>query len=81
MFKVLYVNDDVTSMQFVVGSLMQHFGYDEDSATTIANDVHTNGSAVVAVLPYEIAEQLGIEVTDEARNQGYPLIIKIESQS
>lgn len=81
MFKVLYVNDDVTSMQFVVGSLMQHFGYDEDSATTIANDVHTNGSAVVAVLPYEIAEQLGIEVTVEARNQGYPLIIKIESQS
>ena len=46
----------------------------------ITEDIHSGGSAVVAVLPYEIAEQKGIEVTVEARNQGYPLQVKIESE-
>jgi ATP-dependent Clp protease adapter protein ClpS len=32
-------------------------------------------------LPYEIAEQKGIEVTLEARAQGYPLQIKVEAES
>jgi ATP-dependent Clp protease adapter protein ClpS len=36
------------------------------------------GSAVVAVLPYEIAEQKGIEITVDARNEGFPLQIKLE---
>jgi ATP-dependent Clp protease adapter protein ClpS len=33
---------------------------------------------VVAVLPYEVAEQKGIEVTVAARSQDYPLQIKLE---
>jgi ATP-dependent Clp protease adapter protein ClpS len=40
--------------------------------------VHEEGSAVVAVLPYEMAEQKGIEVTLLARNNGFPLQVKIE---
>ena len=40
--------------------------------------VHEEGSAVVAVLPYELAEQKGIEVTLLARNNGFPLQVKIE---
>jgi hypothetical protein len=34
----------------------------------------------VAVLPYEIAEQKGIEVTLSARSQSYPLQIKLEPE-
>lgn len=79
LFKVLYINDDVTTMEFVVNSLMSYFDYSEDTAMKITEDIHDNGSAVVAVLPYEIAEQKGIEVTLEARSNGYPLQIKIES--
>jgi ATP-dependent Clp protease adapter protein ClpS len=45
---------------------------------TITEDIHEAGSAVVAVLPYEIAEQKGIEVTMFARSQSYPLQIKLE---
>jgi ATP-dependent Clp protease adapter protein ClpS len=41
-------------------------------------DVHGSGSAVVAVLPYELAEQKGIEITVSARAEGYPLQIKLE---
>lgn len=81
LFKIIYINDDVTSMEFVVGSLIDYFNYTEDTATNITHDIHNSGSAVVAVLPYEIAEQKGIEVTLEARSQGYPLLVKVEAEA
>lgn len=80
MYKVIYINDDITTMEFVVESLIEFFEYTEETAVKITNNIHESGSAVVAVLPYEIAEQKGIEITLEARNRGYPLQIKIESE-
>jgi ATP-dependent Clp protease adaptor protein ClpS len=44
-------------------------------------DIHDEGSACVAVLPYEIAEQKGVEVTLLARAQSYPLLIKLEPET
>jgi ATP-dependent Clp protease adapter protein ClpS len=44
-------------------------------------DIHEAGLATVAVLPYEIAEQKGIEVTVSARSQDYPLQIKLEPET
>lgn len=81
MFKIIYMNDEVTSMEFVVSSLIEYFQYTEDTATNITQNIHDQGSAVVAVLPYEIAEQKGIEVTVSARSQGYPLQVKVESEA
>lgn len=78
MFKVIYINDDRTSMEFVVESLVDYFDYTPDTAQDITLDIHEQGSATVAVLPYEIAEQRGIEVTLAARQQSYPLQIKLE---
>ena len=80
MFRIIYINDDKTSMEFVVESLVTHFRYNLDTAVKITEDIHLSGSAVVAVLPYEIAEQKGIEITVNARNAGYPLQIKLEPQ-
>ena len=81
MFKVIYLNDDLTSMEFVVRSLVDHFNYTSDTAQNITVGIHEQGSAVVAVLPYEIAEQKGIEVTVQARNNNYPLQVKLEPES
>lgn len=81
MFKVIYINDDQTSMEFVVRSLVDHFSYTTETAATITMEIHESGSSVVAVLPYEIAEQKGIEVTMEARTEGFPLQVKIEAES
>lgn len=81
LFKIIYINDEVTTMEFVVDSLVEHFHYTPDTAVKITEDIHHGGSAVVAVLPYEIAEQKGIEVTLQARNQGFPLQVKIESEA
>lgn len=81
LFKIIYINDDVTSMEFVINSLIDYFNYNTDTAAQITKNIHEEGSATVAVLPYEIAEQKGIEVTLDARAQGYPLQIKVEAES
>ena len=81
LFKIIYLDDDRTSMDFVVGSLIDYFNYNTDTASAITIDIHEKGSAVVAVLPYEIAEQKGIEVTLDARAQGYPLQVKVEAEA
>ena len=81
MFKIIYINDNTTSMEFVIESLMEYFEYTEDTAHQITVDIHESGAATVAVLPYEIAEQKGIEVTVDARAKGYPLQIKLEPDS
>jgi ATP-dependent Clp protease adaptor protein ClpS len=78
LFKIIYLNDNKTSVDFVVESLIQHFEYTAETAVTITEDIHNSGSAVVAILPYEIAEQKGIEVTLDARSNDYPLQIKLE---
>lgn len=81
MFKVIYMNDDHTSMDFVIRSLIEHFSYSDVTAENITVQIHEGGSAVVAVLPYEIAEQKGIEVTLDARSEGFPLQVKIEAET
>jgi ATP-dependent Clp protease adaptor protein ClpS len=81
LFRIIYINDEVTSMEFVVGSLVDYFNYTNDTAMNITKNIHETGSAVVAILPYEIAEQKGIEVTLDARARGFPLQVKVESEA
>lgn len=81
LFKIIYINDNVTTIDFVVNSLVNYFQYSTDTAVSLSNNIHTEGSAVVAILPYEIAEQRGIEVTLEARAHGFPLQIKVEAEA
>ena len=78
MFRVIYLNDDKTAVDFVIASLVDHFAYNALDAEAVTLSTHEQGAAVVAVLPYEIAEQKGIEVTVSARSEGYPLQIKLE---
>jgi len=78
MFKVIYLNDNTTTVEFVIDSLVEFFDYNENSAAEITRNIHEVGAATVAVLPYELAEQKGVEVTLHARSQNYPLQIKLE---
>ena len=81
MFKVIYLNDNQTTMEFVIETLVEFFNYNEQTAQQITVDINDQGSAVVAVLPYEVAEQKGIEVTIHARSQNYPLQVKLEPET
>jgi ATP-dependent Clp protease adaptor protein ClpS len=81
MFKVIYLNDNQTTVEFVIETLIDFFNYTSQTAEQITVDIHAQGSAVVAVLPYEIAEQKGIEVTVHARSNNYPLQVKLEPEN
>ena len=81
MFKIIYLNDNATPMDFVISTLIENFDYTEQTALQITQDIHESGSAVVAVLPYELAEQKGIEITVHARNNNYPLQVKLEPET
>lgn len=77
-YKVIYINDNVTPMDFVIESLVTIFNHSPENAEAITMKVHEEGSGVAAVLPYEMAEQKGVETTQLARNNGFPLQIKLE---
>jgi ATP-dependent Clp protease adapter protein ClpS len=40
--------------------------------------IHNDGSAIVALLNYEIAEQKAVETTVIARNNNFPLDVKVK---
>lgn len=79
-YKVIIINDDVTPMEFVVEILQKIFKHDLETSQQIMLTVHTEGSAVAGVYSYEIAEQKGVESTVLARNNGFPLQVKVEKQ-
>lgn len=79
-YKVIFINDDVTPMEFVIELLQKVFKHDLEAAQKIMLTVHTEGSAIAGVYSYEIAEQKGVESTVLARNNGFPLQVKVEKQ-
>lgn len=78
--KVIYLNDHITAIDFVIETLTEIFDHDADTAEYLTQKIHEDGSAVVAVLPFEIAEHKGVEVTILARSNGFPLQVKIEPE-
>ena len=81
LYRVVYLNDNQTTYEFVVETLIEYFDYTPATAEQITIDIHQAGQATVAVLPFEVAEQKGIEVTLSARSQSYPLQIKLEPET
>jgi ATP-dependent Clp protease adaptor protein ClpS len=81
LYKVVFLNDDVTPMDFVMNCLMSIFNHSLTEAEELTHKIHQEGFAIVAVLPYEIAEQKGIETTVLSRNNNYPLQVKIEADN
>lgn len=79
-YKVIFINDDVTPMEFVIEILQKIFKHDLETSQQIMMTVHTEGSAIAGVYSYEIAEQKGVESTMLARNNGFPLQVKVEKQ-
>lgn len=80
-YNVIYFNDEVTTQEFVTETLVIIFNYTHLEAEEMTMKIHTDGSAVVATLPFEMAEQKGVEVTLLARNNGFPLVVKLEPEA
>lgn len=79
-YKVLLMNDNVTTMEFVIALLMTVFRHSEASAVDLTMQIHKEGSAVAGIYTHEIAEQKVLDATSMARNNGFPLVIKAEQE-
>lgn len=81
LWKVVFLNDDKTPMEFVIEVLTAIFKHSSDSAKDITMEIHNTGSAVVGVYIHEVAEQKGIDATQTARQNGFPLQVTIEPEA
>ena len=79
-WKVIILNDNHTPIDFVISLLIDVFRHDIDSATVVILQVHETGSGIAGVYDFEIAEIKAVDATKLARENGFPLQIKIESE-
>ena len=73
LYKVLLLNDDYSTMVFVVEVLQIFFGMDRERAMQVMLKVHNEGSAVCGVYPKDTAETKVAQVTAFAIENGHPL--------
>lgn len=79
-WKVVFLNDDSTPIDFVVGLLTETFKHSQETAKKITLEIHTEGSGIAGVYSFEIAEAKAVEATQLARSNGFPLQIKMEEE-
>jgi ATP-dependent Clp protease adaptor protein ClpS len=72
-FKVVLLNDDYTTMEFVMEVLEGVFQKSPAEAYQIMMHVHVNGRGIAGVYPWEVAETKSETVIRLARDAGYPL--------
>jgi ATP-dependent Clp protease adaptor protein ClpS len=78
LFQVLLLNDDYTTMEFVVHVLESVFDKGPAEAYRIMMEVHTQGRGVCGAYTYEVAETKVETVHEMARTEGFPLRAGIE---
>ena len=77
-FNVIMLNDDFTTMEFVVNVLETIFNKDKASAEALMLKVHNNGRAAVGTYPYDIAlTKIGKAMT-MAKEKGFPFRMTVE---
>jgi ATP-dependent Clp protease adaptor protein ClpS len=77
-FKVVLLNDDYTTMAFVIEVLESVFQRSPAEAYRIMMHVHLNGRGIAGVYPWEVAETKAEAVQTLARDAGFPLKAVVE---
>jgi ATP-dependent Clp protease adaptor protein ClpS len=80
LYKVLLLNDDYTTMDFVIEILETVFHKSPAEAYRIMMAVHTQGKGLCGVYPFEVAETKVTTVVDLARGSGFPLRAAMEPE-
>jgi len=78
LYKVVLLNDDYTTMEFVVHVLETVFLKSPAEAHRIMMQVHQNGQGVAGIYPWEVAETKADKVSALAIEAGYPLRATLE---
>ena len=79
-YKVIFHNDDYTTMEFVIEVLKRFFHKNDTEATHIMLTVHKTGAAVAGVFTRDVAETKSTQVMDYARENGQPLLLTTEPE-
>ena len=80
LYKVLFHNDNYTTMEFVVAVLKEVFRRSESDAMAIMLNVHRNGMGVAGIYTYDIAETK-VRITEQlARKSEFPLKLSLEPE-
>ena len=79
-YKVIIYNDDFTTMEFVVHILVSVFFKSAEEAEALMLDVHRNGSAIVGVYSYDVAQSKVRKATMMAREENFPLRLECKPE-
>jgi len=79
-YKVIMLNDDTTPMEWVIDLMKMIFNHSQETAEQPTLTIHNEGSAVVGIYTYEIAEQKSVESTNASREHGFPLQLRLDKE-
>lgn len=79
-YKVFILNDDYTSMEFVIDILMTFFHKSYEEAERIMLEVHKKDRGLCGVYTHEIAETKVMQVIKKAKENGFPLKATMEEE-
>lgn len=80
LYKVILLNDDYTTMEFVILVLEQIFRKSPSEAQQIMLHVHQKGAGIAGVFTREVAETKVMLVHQFAKSHQFPLKCTIESE-
>ncbi|MDD4330687.1 MAG: ATP-dependent Clp protease adaptor ClpS [Aliarcobacter sp.] len=79
-YKVFLLNDDFSTMDFVIDVLVRVFRKSVDEASIIMLNIHNKGKELCGTYTYEIAATKVAQVKSMAREQGFPLKAIMEEE-
>ncbi|MDD5697133.1 MAG: ATP-dependent Clp protease adapter ClpS [Victivallaceae bacterium] len=79
-YKVLLLNDDYTTMDFVIMVLMVIFHKSLKEARQIMLHVHRNGKGLCGIYAFEVAETKAAQVSVMAEQHKFPLKCALEEE-
>jgi len=80
LYQVILLNDDYTTMEFVVLVLEQVFLKSPAEAFRVMMHVHTQGKGLCGLYPHDIAETKIETVHEMAKEHGFPLRADMEAE-
>jgi ATP-dependent Clp protease adaptor protein ClpS len=78
LFAVILINDDFTTMEFVIYVLKTIFEKSDEDAMQIMLNVHQKGRGTAGIYPFQIAEQKAYETAMAAQANEYPLQVELD---
>ena len=79
-YKVFLLNDDYTSMDFVVDILISIFHKSYEQAESVMLDIHKKDRGLCGLYTHEIAETKVMQVLKRAKESGFPLKATMEEE-